>query len=202
LQNAHRDGLPRLKRICVFCGSRVGLQPTFAQTAVSLARQLARRNLELVYGGGGIGLMGVLADAALQEGVKVTGVIPSALAEREVAHTGLTSLHVVGSMHERKALMAELSDGFIAMPGGFGTLEEFCEVLTWAQLGIHNKPLGLLNVARYYDDLLRMFDHAVSEGFVRPHTRALIIHSDSPDTLLERISVNGITRRPTRAAPS
>ncbi len=187
-----RDALPRtpdskfgfrLKRICVFCGSAVGAQPIFSQTAVALAEYLALRKVGIVYGGGGIGLMGALADAALASGGDVIGVIPRALADREVAHTGLTKLHIVGSMHERKALMAELSDAFIALPGGFGTLEEFCEVLTWAQLGIHRKPLGLLNIEGYYNHLLRMFDHAVAEKFVRPETRALVLASDSLDAL-------------------
>lgn len=145
--------------------------------------------MEIVYGGGGIGLMGILADAALASGGNVIGVIPRALADREVAHKGLTRLHVVETMHERKALMAELSDAFIALPGGFGTLEEFCEVLTWAQLGIHRKPLGLLNIERYYDHLLRMFDHAVTQRFVRPETRALVHDSDSLRPLLTQMGL-------------
>ncbi|MDQ6932975.1 MAG: TIGR00730 family Rossman fold protein, partial [Candidatus Eremiobacteraeota bacterium] len=149
---------------------------------------LALRNVGIVYGGGGVGLMGILADAALAAGTEVIGVIPAVLAKREIAHKGLTKLHIVGSMHERKALMAELSDGFIVLPGGFGTLEEFCEVLTWAQLGIHQKPLGLLNVEGYYDDLLRMFDHAVAQDFVRRETRNLVIDSGSYVTLVERMS--------------
>jgi len=183
-----QNGVAMHRRICVFCGSRVGAQPIFSDTAVALAEYLARRKVGIVYGGGGIGLMGILADAALAAGTEVIGVIPAALADREVAHKRLTRLHIVGSMHERKALMSELGDGFIALPGGFGTLDEFCEVLTWAQLGIHQKPVGLLNVAGYYDDLLRMFDRAVTEDFVRQETRGLLIESDSYVTLVERMS--------------
>ena len=145
---------------------------------------LARRGLRLVYGGGRVGLMGIVADAALAAGGEVIGVIPRALAEREIAHAGLTTLHVVASMHERKALMAELADGFLALPGGYGTLEEFCEVLTWAQLGIHAKPCALLDVDRFYAPLVAMFDGAVAEGFVRPDHRALVLAGDDPDELL------------------
>ena len=173
-----------MKSICVYCGANVGANPAYAEMARTLARRLAAENLALIYGGGHIGLMGVLADSALAAGATVIGVIPRALADRELAHQRLTELHVVGSMHERKMLMAELSDGFIALPGGFGTFEEFCEVVTWAQLGMHAKPCGLLNVAGYYDPLLALFDHAVVDGFVRPEHRAMVLEAADPETLL------------------
>ncbi len=152
-----------------------------------MGEALARRGIGLVYGGGGIGLMGVLADAALSAGGEVIGVIPEALVVREVAHGGLTDLRVVASMHERKALMAELADAFVALPGGFGTLEEFCEALTWAQLGIHRKPCGLLNVEGFFDPLLSLFDHAVRERFVSPDHRSLVVVEDDPDRLLDAL---------------
>ena len=174
-----------MTRIGVFCGSSVGNQPAFRQAAVELAGALARRGFGLVYGGARVGLMGVLADAMRQHGGEVIGVIPQALVDREIAHAGLTDLRVVGSMHERKALMVELADGFIAMPGGYGTLEEFCEVLTWAQLGLHRKPCGLLDVEAYFDPLLALFDGAVSAGFLRPENRALVLTANDPDALLD-----------------
>jgi uncharacterized protein (TIGR00730 family) len=172
-------------RIAVFCGSSVGDRPAFRQAAVGLARALARRGLGLVYGGARVGLMGVLADAMLQHRGEVIGVIPKALLDLEIAHAGLADLRVVASMHERKALMVELADGFIAMPGGYGTLEEFCEVLTWAQLGLHRKPCGLLDVEAYFDPVLALFDGAVSAGFLRPENRALVLKADDPDALLD-----------------
>ena len=172
-------------RIGVFCGSSVGNRPAYRKAAVDLARALARRNLGLVYGGARIGLMGVLADAMLQQGREVIGVIPQALLELEIAHAGLTDLRVVGSMHERKALMVELADGFIALPGGYGTLDEFCEALTWAQLGLHRKPCGVLDVDSYFDPLLALFDDAVSSGFLRPENRALVLKAADPETLLD-----------------
>jgi uncharacterized protein (TIGR00730 family) len=168
----------------VFCGSSSGTVPVYAEAAQSLGRELVRRNLRLVYGGGNIGLMGILADAVLAEDGEVVGVIPQALVAKEVAHLGLTQLHVVGSMHERKALMVELSDAFLALPGGFGTLEEFCEVLTWAQLGLHVKPCGLLNVNGYYDPLLEFFGQAVNEGFLRDKHRALVLVGPAPEEVL------------------
>lgn len=149
---------------------------------------LARRGLELVYGGGRVGLMGAIADAVLAEGGKVIGIIPEALVAKEVAHLGLTELRVVKTMHERKALMVELADAFIALPGGFGTLEEFCEVLTWAQLGLHRKPHGLLNVEGFYDPLLSFFDHSVAENFVRPAHRSLVLAEKDPDRLLDLLA--------------
>lgn len=152
-----------------------------------MGRELARRNIGLVYGGGNVGLMGMLADAVLHADGEVQGVIPENLMAREVGHKGLTKLHVVRSMHERKALMADLSDAFVAMPGGFGTLEEFCEVVTWTQLGLHAKPCGILNVLEFYTPLLRMFDHAVEEQFLKPENRALVLARESPAELLQAL---------------
>lgn len=177
-----------MTRIGVFCGSSVGNQPAFRQAAADLARALARRGFVLVYGGARVGLMGVLADAMLQHHGEVIGVIPQALLDREIAHAGLSDLRVVGSMHERKALMVELADGFIALPGGYGTLEEFCEVVTWAQLGLHHKPCGLLDVDAYFDPLLALFDGAVSAGFLRPENRALVLTANDPEALLNRFA--------------
>jgi uncharacterized protein (TIGR00730 family) len=177
-----------MTRICVFCGSSVGNRPAYRQAAVDLAQALARRGLGLVYGGARVGLMGVLADAMLQHSSAVIGVIPQALLDREIAHAGLTDLRVVGSMHERKALMVELADGFIALPGGYGTLDEFCEVLTWAQLGLHRKPCGLLDVDGYFDPLLGLFDDAVSTGFLRPENRALVLQATDPEALLDLLA--------------
>ena len=173
-----------MKSICVFCGSSSGEAPAYREAAQVLGRELVRRGLRLVYGGGNVGLMGAIADAVLCAGGEVVGVIPHARLAKEVGHLGLTQLHGVGSMHERKALMAELSDGFLALPGGFGTLEEFCEVLTWAQLGLHAKPCGLLNIDGYYDPLLKFFDQAVSEGFLRAENRALIIAGGTVEEVL------------------
>ncbi len=175
-----------MKSLCVFCGSRSGTDPAYERKAEALGQTLAVAGIELVYGGGHVGLMGVVANAALAAGCEVTGVMPRALVEREIAHTGLTRLHVVGSMHERKAMMADLSEGFIALPGGTGTLEEFFEVMTWAQLGEHRKPCGLLNVAGYYDPLLTVFDHMVDRGFLSEANRALVLVETDPPALLER----------------
>ena len=175
-----------MNSICVFCGSGTGTDPAYADAARRLGRALAERGTTLVYGGGHVGLMGVVADAALGAGGGVIGVMPKALVEREIGHTGLTKLHVVGSMHERKALMSELSEGFIALPGGNGTLEEFFEVLTWAQLGEHGKPCGLLNVAGYYDPLLAVFDRMVEKEFLREDHRKLVLVETDPSALLER----------------
>ena len=152
-----------------------------------MAAELVRRNIGLVYGGSNVGLMGELADAVLRTGGEVEGVIPENLMALEVGHEGLTKLHVVRSMHERKALMADLSDAFVALPGGFGTLEEFCEVVTWTQLGLHAKPCGILNVLGYYSPLLRMFDHAVEERFLKPENRALVLAGDAPAELLQAL---------------
>jgi uncharacterized protein (TIGR00730 family) len=177
-----------LKRICVFCGSSSGARPAYKEAAVELGRLLPARGIGLVYGGSHLGLMGVLADAVMAAGGAVTGVMPRLLVEKEAAHRGLPDLRVVGSMHERKALMADLADGFIAMPGGFGTLEEFCEVLTWAQLGVHAKPCGLLNVAGFYAPLLALLDHAVGERFLKPQNRALVIADEDAARLLDRMA--------------
>src|SRR5271166_3219089 len=176
------------RRICVFCGSNLGINRAYRQAAGAFGRSLADRGIELVYGGGNIGLMGVLADATLEAQGRVIGVIPESLMAREVGHAGLTELRVVKSMHERKALMSDLSDGFIALPGGFGTFEEFCEVVTWSQLGIQSKPCGLLNVEGYYDPLLELFDHAVREGFLRDENRALVRQDRDVVRLLEKMA--------------
>ena len=175
-----------MRRICVYCGSNIGRRTDYAAAAPELADALAARNLELVYGGAQKGIMGVLADAVLATGGRVHGVIPTVLADAEVAHEGLTQLHVVDSMHERKTLMADLSDAFVAMPGGFGTIDEMFEILTWGQLRIHDKPCGLLNVGGYFDGLLRFLDHAVTEGFLRRENR---------DMLLSDADANGLLRQ-------
>ena len=177
-----------MKRVCVFCGSSEGARPAYADATRALGAELVKRGLGLVYGGGSVGLMGVLADTVLAAGGEVIGVIPGPLASRELAHAGLTEMRVVGSMHERKATMAQLSDGFVALPGGLGTLEETLEVLTWAQLGIHGKPVGVLNVEGYWDGLGRMLAHAVEEGFVRPDYAALLLFGATPAELLGRLA--------------
>ncbi len=177
-----------MKRICVFAGSSAGARAEYGDAARMLAQALVARGLGLVYGGGRVGLMGILADEVLRGGGEVIGVIPRALANREVAHEGLTTLHVVGSMHERKALMADLSDAFVAMPGGWGTLEEWFEVLTWSQLGLHRKPCGVLNVAGYFDGLLEFLEHAVTERFVRGEYARLVITATDPAGLLDRLA--------------
>ena len=178
-----------MKSICVFCGSNAGNQPIYRSEAEKLGRLLAARGIELVYGGGNIGLMGAVADACLEAGGTVVGVIPQALMGKEVAgrpvdHRTLTRLEVVDSMHTRKARMAELAEGFIALPGGFGTFEEFCEILTWGQLGFHGKPMGLLNVNGFYDPLLAMFERAVADGFLRPQNRAMALADSDIERLL------------------
>src|SRR5262245_34399592 len=177
-----------MRRVCVFAGSSSGADAAYADAAPQLGRTLGGRRIGVVYGGACVGLMGTMADAALAAGADVIGVIPSALMAKEIAHRGLTDLRVVSSMHERKALMADLSDAFIALPGGWGTLEEFFEVLTWAQLGLHRKPCGLLNVHGYFDRLLSFLDHSVDEGFVRREFRSMIAVADSPHPLLDMLS--------------
>ena len=177
-----------LQRVCVFCGSSTGVRPEYRTAAQELAVQLAKQGIGIVFGGGGIGLMGIVADTALAHGAHVIGVIPSAMVAREIAHRGLPDLRVVASMHERKALMASLSDAFIALPGGFGTFEEFCEVVTWTQLGLHRKPCGLLNVAGYYDSLVGLFDRAVADGFIRPENRRIVVADSDPERLIERLA--------------
>jgi uncharacterized protein (TIGR00730 family) len=176
--------MPELKRICVFCGSNAGSREIYTEAAIAVAHLLARKGIGIVYGGANVGLMGTVADTALALGCEVIGVIPHALVQREVAHTGLSELRVVDSMYERKLVMAELSDGFVSLPGGYGTLDELFEALTWIQLGIEKKPCGVLNVAGYYDHLLRYLDHAVEERFLRPEYRGLLLSSDDPEALL------------------
>lgn len=177
-----------MKRICVFCGSATGRQSAYADAARALAGELARRGLGLVYGGGSVGLMGVLADAILAASGEAIGVLPRGLASKELAHAGLTQLHVVSSMHERKALMASLADGFVALPGGLGTMEELVEILTWAQLGIHRKPVGLVNVGGYWNGLLGLLRHAAGEGFVRPEFQGLLLTDADPAALLDQLA--------------
>ena len=177
-----------MKRVCVFCGSSTGTDPVYREAAQRMGTALARLGLGLVFGGGGIGLMGVLATSALAAGIEVIGVIPRGLLTKEIAHDGVKDLRVVGSMHERKALMAELADAFIAIPGGYGTLEEFCEVVTWAQLGLHRKPCGLLNVNGYYRHFLAQLDHLVAEGFLSPVNRGLVLEHADPKSLLDLLA--------------
>lgn len=180
--------MPRaISRVCVFCGSSRGLQPIYAGAAERLGAALARRGITLVYGGGSVGLMGAVADATLASGGEVVGVIPEALDTAEVGHRGITQRHVVRTMHERKALMTDFADAFITLPGALGTLDELFECLTWAQLGIHSKPVGLLNVGGYFDELIRFLDKLVREGFLKPAYRELLIVDTETDVLLERI---------------
>ncbi|MFN8543893.1 MAG: TIGR00730 family Rossman fold protein [Candidatus Binatia bacterium] len=176
-----------MRRLCVFAGSSCGADPRYAAGARELGQALAARGIGVVFGGGRVGLMGVLADAALAAGGEVIGVLPRALATAELAHTGLADLRIVGSMHERKALMAELADGFVALPGGYGTFEELFEAITWSQLGLHAKPIGVLDVAGYYRALSALIEHAVAERFVRAEHRALVVGAESVDALLDRL---------------
>jgi uncharacterized protein (TIGR00730 family) len=176
-----------MQSLCVFCGSSVGNDPAFRQMAEALGQALVHRHITLVYGGGNIGLMGVIADQALRGGGRVIGVIPQRLVEKELAHQGITELRVVASMHERKALMADLAQGFLALPGGYGTIEEFSEVLTWGQLGLHAKPMGLLNVSGYFDHFLQFLDHAVEVRLLRPEHRRLVLEDDRADGLLQQM---------------
>ena len=178
----------KLRRICVFCASSPGRVPSYRAAAAAFGRALGERGLELVYGGGKVGLMGELANAALAAGVPVTGVIPEALMAKEVGHRGLPDLRVVGSMHERKALMVDLADAFVMLPGGFGTYEEFCEVLTWSQLGFHQKPCGVLDVDRFFESLMAFFDHATAEGFVSQAHRDIVLCASTPEALLDRLA--------------
>lgn len=176
-----------MKSLCVFCGSSFGRHPEYRASAESLGRVLAIRGVRLIYGGGNVGLMGAVADACLAAGGSVTGVIPQALVDREVAHHGVTELHIVRTMHERKAMMADLASAFLALPGGIGTFEEFFEILTWSQLGLHQKPCGLLNVLGYYDPLLALMNHAVEEGFLRETHRRMLLSGESGDELLDAL---------------
>jgi len=175
-----------MQRICVYCGSNKGVRAEYAESAIELADALVDRGIELVYGGACRGIMGVIADRVLEQGGVAHGVMPQQLVGKEISHEGLTKLHVVGSMHERKLLMAALSDGFIALPGGFGTLEEIIEIVTWGQLRFHDKPCGLLNVDGYFDQLLAFLDHARQEGFVRPANRRMLIDDTSVNALLAK----------------
>jgi uncharacterized protein (TIGR00730 family) len=186
-----------LERVCVFCGSRLGNRPVYRLHAQRLARLLAERGIGIVYGGGSIGLMGVVADAALEAGGEVIGVIPEVLMAREFAHPNLTRLHIVRTMHERKALMSDLADGFVALPGGFGTLDELFEIVTWAQLGIHTKPVVLLNSSDYYRHLLASVRHAIDEGFIAPEHAGLLIVTDDPEEAVEAL----LTYQPPIAVP-
>ena len=177
-----------IKSLCVYCGASNGVATVYIDAARAMAAALVAAGVALVYGGGSVGLMGVIADEVMRLGGDVTGVIPQALIDKEVGHAAVTRLHVVGNMHERKAMMAELSDGFIAMPGGIGTLEELFEMLTWSQLGFHDKPIGLLNVAGFYDQLINFTEHLITEGFLkRPHAR-LLLYESVPSSLLERFA--------------
>jgi uncharacterized protein (TIGR00730 family) len=177
-----------LKRLCVFCGSSLGIQPAYTEAVDAMGRLLAQRGIELVYGGGNVGLMGRVADACLGHGGRVIGVMPKVLAEKEIAHLGLTQLHIVESMHERKAKMADLADAFVALPGGYGTWEELFEVLTWSQLGLQRKACALLNVSGYYESLLAMADRARDQGFLRDTNRELLLSDTDPARLLDRLA--------------
>jgi len=178
----------QIQRLCVFCGSSSGTRPVYAEAAAQLGRDLAKSKIALVFGGGRVGLMGILADSVLAAGGQAIGVMPRALVEKEIAHTSLTELHVVESMHQRKSLMADLADAFLLLPGGFGSWEEFCEVLTWLQLGIHRKPCAILNVAGYYNGLLSLADHALAEGFLRPAHHRMVIVADHPQAALSQLT--------------
>jgi uncharacterized protein (TIGR00730 family) len=178
----------KIKKICVYCGSSSGKNPAYSQAAVNLALALCERNIGLVYGGGAIGVMGTVADAVLAAGGEAVGVIPKALAIKEVAHDNLSELHVVASMHERKAMMADLADGFIALPGGWGTLEEIFEILTWAQLGFHDKPCGLLNIEGYYDGLIGFLENSFEQQFVNELYRPMLMKAQEPLALLDQFA--------------
>jgi uncharacterized protein (TIGR00730 family) len=187
--SAKQDPPParQIHRLCVFCGSSTGLRPSYSEAAAQLGQSLADSKTALVFGGGRVGLMGILADSVLAAGGQAIGVMPRALVEKEIAHPSLTKLHVVDSMHQRKALMADLADAFLLLPGGFGSWEEFCEIVTWLQLGIHRKPCAILNVAGYYDGLLSLADHALAEGFLRPAHHDMLIVEENPHAVLSRL---------------
>lgn len=181
------DGNRSIRRVCVFCGANRGHDPRYASAAAELGRALVARGWELVWGGGRVGLMGVVADSVLAAGGIATGVIPQMLATRELLHTAASQMHVVPSMHARKALMAELTDAFVALPGGYGTFEETLEMITWGQLGIHRKPLGLLDTLAFYQPLVRFVDQAVTAGFIRTEQRELLVVAENPETLLDKL---------------
>lgn len=176
-----------MKRICVFCGASTGNNPIYQEAAVAMGKALAENGIDLVYGGGNKGLMGLIADATIDNGGRAFGVIPKALVDKEEAHERLSEQFVVNTMHERKMMMATLSDGFIAMPGGYGTLEEFIEIITWAKLGFHQKPCALLNINTFYDGLLNYFDHLMSEGFVKEQMRGLVLTATTPERVLQEM---------------
>ena len=179
--------MPDRPAICVFCGSALGVLPTFSDAARRVGEELASRGVELVYGGGRVGLMGIVADAVLRAGGRVVGVIPQALATKEIAHDGLTELHVVSGIHERKALMAARASAFLTLPGGIGTFEEFFEILSWGALGIHQKPIGILNVDDYFGPLIALLDHGISQEFIRDHYLHPLFVSDQLDMLIEKL---------------
>ena len=181
------QSVPRIQQLCVFCGSSSGSRPIYAEAAAELGRELVKSGVTLVFGGGRVGLMGIVADSVLAAGGQAIGVMPRALVEKEIAHTSLTKLHVVESMHQRKALMADLADAFLLLPGGYGSWEEFLEVVTWLQLGIHRKPCALLNVAGYYDALLSQTSHARAEGFLHPAHKEMLIVEENPARLVGRL---------------
>ncbi len=176
-----------MRRACIYCGSSTGKDPVYSDTAIAMGETLARHGLDLVYGGGSIGIMRIIADSVLKSGGQAIGVIPQSLVDREVAHQGLTELHITSSMHERKSRMAELSDAFIALPGGLGTLEEIFEIWTWTQLGFHDKPIALLNTRDYYSSLLHFLDNAVDQGFVKPDHRHMLIVESDPEKLVMQL---------------
>ena len=180
--------MPKIQQICVFCGSRKGAKPLYAEAATRVGRAIAEHGLGLVYGGGGVGLMGIVADAVLAGGGTAVGVIPAHLSAKEIAHESLTELIIVPGMHERKALMASRSDAFLTIPGGVGTFEEFFEILTWAVLGLHHKPIAVLNLDGYFDPLIHLLDHAVGEGFFHQQHRDLVIVSDEPETIVANLA--------------
>jgi uncharacterized protein (TIGR00730 family) len=189
-----KGGRTLFRTICVFCGSSSGNRPEYENAARELGAVLAQADIGLVYGGGRVGLMGTLADSVLKSGGHVTGVIPRSLVDREVGHTGLTHLHIVDTMHERKALMADLADAFVLLPGGFGSWDEFCEIVTWSQLGIHQKPMGILNVAGYYDDFLSMSARAVAEGFVKAAHNDIIVIESEAERLIQSLLVAPVVK--------
>jgi hypothetical protein len=189
-----------MRAICVFCGSKDGVRPEYGKAAAGLGRLLAERQIRLVYGGSNVGLMRVIADSCMAAGGEVIGVMPQMMVAKEIANRSTSQLHIVGSMHERKAMMADLADAFIAMPGGFGTFDELFEIVTWRQIGLHSKPIGLLNTCGFFEPLLRLAHHAVAEGFVRPTDGTLLVSEPTPEALLERLTNSASATRPATAA--
>ncbi|MCX6019868.1 MAG: TIGR00730 family Rossman fold protein [Chloroflexi bacterium] len=191
-----------MKSVCIYCGSSVGTRPIYLELATAMGHTLAQRGITLVYGGAAVGLMGAVADAALAAGGRVIGVIPRSLEEKEIAHGNLSELHIVESMHARKAMLIDLSDALIALPGGFGTWDELCEAVTWGQLGVHTKPCGLLNAAGYYDGLLAQLDHAITEGFVHAHHRDLLVVENDVERLIDRVETHRVPQLPKWVGPA